>query len=365
MSRHLFLGLAAGIRHPASFLFTIGSQRDTDELKKYLAKRYGGQAILTKNGRSALALALKAYLRPGEGVIINGFTCYAVYEAVKAAGLTPVFADICEENLNFTEQTLSDATRRATKAGISITGIVVQNSLGHPVDIEMVERFAKKHQLTIIEDLAHSAGTDYPDGREAGTIGSAAILSFGKEKSVDTTSGGAVVLRHPCNNPIKAPSNLPKKSDTMRARWYPILGCFCRGLARIRLGGVAMRALVKLHFVERSADNRLDLECGIANFEAKLALAQLKKLHHARPLRDFYIVRDREATLAELKKHKCHFDGFWYERPISPARYYDRVHFPEQDCPVATEVAKRIVNLPSYYNEKQLKTARTIIERHV
>ena len=33
--------------------------------------------------------------------MVNGFTCYAVYEAIKAAGLTPVWVDISKEDLNF------------------------------------------------------------------------------------------------------------------------------------------------------------------------------------------------------------------------------------------------------------------------
>ena len=361
MKKHYFLGLAAGIKHPYLRLFVHGSAKDADGLTKYLSKRYNGEAMLCKNGRSALTLALKAYFNPGDIIIVNGFTCYAVYEAVKAAGLTPIFADISRKDLNFTKEALEKVVSS------DAAGIIVQNSLGNPVDMQEIERFAGKHGLVIIEDLAHCAGLEYPDGREAGTIGAAAVLSFGKEKSVDAVSGGAVVFRHNKRHLVEAPSKLPKLPDYLRERWYPVFGLWCRRLTRIGLGGALMRVLLALHFVEKSADNRLDLERRPTYFETKIALLELKKLKKSseRRLRDFYLVDDREAVLRELRDVGYFFDGFWYEKPVSPKRYYKKVHFNERACPVSTVVSEQIVNLPSYYNEGELAMARMIIEKHL
>ena len=127
-----------------------------------------------------------------------------------------------------------------------------------------------------------------------------------------------------------------------------------------------MRCLIKIHFVERSADNKLDLTRKPANFETKLALEQFKNLRRTgeKPLRDFYLVRNRTEVLDKLKRYGYYFDGFWYEKPVSPLRYYKKVHFDEAACPVATEVAKKIINLPNYYSEKDLLKAREIIEEY-
>ena len=137
-----------------------------------------------------------------------------------------------------------------------VKGIIVQNTLGNPIDIKKLERLAKEHNLIIIEDLAHATGVKYPDGREVGTVGAATVLSFGKDKSIDTTSGGAVILRNPVNNVVEAPSKTPKISDTLRNRYYPLLGAICRGLSYVHLGGTLMRLFVKIHWVEKSADNK-------------------------------------------------------------------------------------------------------------
>ena len=255
----------------------------------------------------------------------------------------------------------------SSPARIKPVGIIIQNSLGDPVDIVSIEKFAKQHNLTIIEDLAHCAGVKYTDGREAGTVGAAAALSFGKDKSIDTISGGAVVLRDPCETVIKAPSKLPKISDTLRARFYPLFGAIARGLSYIKLGGAFMRCLVKIHWVEKSADNKLDLERKIAKFEARLALKQLKNLKKSGepPLREFYLVRDRAEVLKKLQEKGYYFGGFWYEKPVSPERYYKKVHFPEDKCSVATEVASKIINFPTYYSKKDLEPARKIVAEYM
>lgn len=366
MRKNYFLGLAANQKQVWRHLFMWASRKDAKNLTEHLSKRYSGEAILCKNGRSALTLALKAYFNRGDKIIINGFTCYAVYEAVRAAGLTPVFADINKQDLNFNLDTLGRLFSGSATYDSSICGIIVQNTLGNPVDMQAIERFAGKYGLIIIEDLAHSAGVSYPDGREAGTVGSAAVLSFGKDKAIDATSGGAVVLRHHHMKAVATPTRAPKISDRLRERFYPLFGLCCRKLTRIKLGGILMRALIKLHFVERSADNRLDLTRRPANFEAKLALEQLKKLRgtNRKPLREFYLIENRDELLKKLKQAGYYFDGFWYEKPISPKRYYKKVHFDEEKCPVATEVARTIINLPNYYSQKELEPARKIIETH-
>lgn len=379
-----FLGLGAGYRGEVWRRTLVhGTRRDYSALERFLAQRYSGNAILCKNGRTALCMALQAYFHPGDAVIVNGFTCYAVVEAIKAAGLTPVYADISPSDLNFTVATLE-----AAGPAPSIKGIIIQNSLGNPVDIAKIEQFAEQHDLLIIEDLAHCAGVKYPDGREAGTVGAAAVLSFGKEKMIDATSGGAVVLRresdaqdgtsaaksegteaptdaHGATKICQAPSRRPKPSDYLRDRFYPLLSALCRILTPVHLGGPLMRAFLKIHWVERSADNRLDLTRKMPNFEAKLALEQLKSLRRAgmKPVREFFLLENREEVLAALKKQGYFFDGFWYEKPVSPARYYSKVHFPEENCPLATEITQKIINFPTYYRKTELKKAYSIVEK--
>ena len=358
--KHYFLGRAANYSRKQiwAHTFAFGTAKDSHKLCDFLAHKYQSDTehvALTKNGRSALTLALKANFEKGDEIIVNGFTCYAVIEAVKAAGLTPVFADINEATMHFDVDTLANALTKNTK------GLIIQNTFGIPVNIAAIEKFATAHNLKIIEDLAHCTGIHYEDGREAGTVGIATALSFGKDKSIDTISGGAVILRDPCPKPILTRKKAPKLSDRLRARFYPLFGAIYRILTHIHLANPFMALLLKIRWVERSADNSLDLTRRPAHWQAKLALRQLQNLS-GKPLRTFSLVANRDEVLAKLAKSGYYFDSFWYETPVAPARYYQKVHFPEANCPTATKIAKEIINLPTYYTKTELRNAIKIIE---
>lgn len=360
--RRYYLGLNAGGPKALGCFFTHGTAKDLRNLSSYLAKRYQGTAILTKNGRSALCLAFKSYFEPGDKIIINGFTCYAVYEAVTEAEMVPVFADINKTNLNFTVETLEKLLEDNPSR---VKGIVVQNTLGNSVDMSEIEKFARKHGLILIEDLAHCVGTKYSDGREAGTVGDATVFSFGKDKSINTISGGAVILRTPTKHEIETPNKPPRISEYLRARFYPVFCAISRGLNHVHAGGVIMRCLIKIHWVEKSADSSLDINRRLTKFQSKMALNQFKKLHNKGALREFYLVRDRAKVLEKLRESGYFFDSFWYEKPISPVRYYKKIKFPEKSCPMAVEVANSIINLPTYYDKSDLARAREIIKPYL
>ena len=378
-----FLGQAANLRGETfRHLFATGKEADSDNLKCHLARRYGVDSDLVylyHNGRSALSQGLKtAVLKESKerpGVIITALTCYAVVEAVKAAGFTPVFADIDQDTLHFNGKTMEEALKKHD----NVRAVIIQNNLGHPCDIKGIEKVAKKHKLVLIEDLAHSAGISYEDGVEAGTIGDIVALSFGKGKSIDTISGGALVIRtkeatYSEKGQIKTksielppePTIKPKTSDRLRDRFYPLFGAMIRGFYRIKLGKLFTSFLLKTHQIQRSADAELNLKVRLTHWQAKLALRQLEKLPENRPpLREFFFVEDRDKTLAELEQNGFVMNDTWYDVPVSPVRYYKKAAFSEEECPVATKIAKHIVNLPTYYPRPKLLEARKIINKHL
>ena len=128
-----------------------------------------------------------------------------------------------------------------------------------------------------------------------------------------------------------------------------------------------MRFLILTHQVERSADSKLDLTRKPPKFVAKLAMQQVKNFHHRgqpKP-RDFYLVKERGEVLLKLRKAGYYFDSFWYERPVSPERYYKKVQFPEKDCPNAVRITGQIINFPTYYKKQDLKKAYEIIRPYL
>ena len=379
----IFLGLASNYRARDIWrhAFVLGGKKDYAALEQELAKKYSTEpekVSLIYSGRSAICVALKSFIesgriKKGDHVAVNGFTCFAVVEAVKAAGLEPVFLDL---EAVFGGQILpnysAEALEKVAKKDKRLKCFILQNTFGFPVDIRRFDKVKKEHNLLLLEDLAHCAGRKYPDGREIGTVGDATILSFGKGKAIDTITGGAVILREKSLNFPKdfnkeTLTRRQKNGDVPRASWYPVFGAIARGFSHLHLEKPWLGLLLKLKWIERSGDTKLLTDTTITYWQAKLALRQLKNLKNS-ALREFFLVDDREVVLKELRKHGARLEEFWYEVPVAPERFYKKANFPEKDCKNACFFAEHVVNLPTWYKSKhklkEVARAKKIIKAH-
>ena len=402
----IFLGQASNYRGRRIWrhLFAHGSAADSRRLRQTLARRYGATTLadvqLYHTGRSALAAAIQSLVPAGSPVIVPGLTCIAVIRAIKAAGCTPVYVDIDPATLQYDLGALARTLKQLSASGktpkldksdkVCYAGIVMaQNTLGRSLAMGKIQPLADATHFAIVEDLAHSAGRFYPDGREIGTVGAAAVLSFGKGKSIDTIEGGAAILRrtafpvaqshttpkssatkYPTSapavplQPLAQPTTQPRRSDQLRDRWYPVFGWLARGLYHLGLGRFFLGALHRLHWLARSADAVLDPDQALPDWQAKLALAQLSTLP-ATPLREHYFVQNRPAVLQSLARAGYQLAEIWYDTPVSPARYAAEAAFPTKSCPQTAWVAAHIVNLPTWYPEAKLSPARALIQQHL
>ncbi len=177
-------------------LFSSNDKQSREALNKYLEDKYEGQVTLVYKGRQAIEMGLKNLnLHTGSFVAINGFTCFAVYEAIKNAGLNAEYLDIEKGQLNFSPDTL----QKAINKNPLIKVVIIQNTLGYPCEIDKIAQICKENELTLIEDLAHSVGTKYENGKEAGSVGDFVVLSFSQDKIIDCVSGGALIKRRKIN----------------------------------------------------------------------------------------------------------------------------------------------------------------------
>ena len=425
----IFLGQASNYRGRRIWrhLFAHGSAADSRRLRQALARRYGATELadvqLYHTGRSALAAAIQSLVPADSPVIVPGLTCIAVIRAIKAASCTPVYVDIDPVTLQYdfsalartlkqlstsrpstSRPSISDASPSPTAAAdasprstpvkspmldkssqVCYNGIIMaQNTLGRSLAMGKIQPLADAAHFAIVEDLAHCAGRFYPDGREIGTVGAAAVLSFGKGKSIDTIEGGATILRRAALSapvasakpssalsasaeplqPLIKPTTQPRRADQLRDRWYPVFGWLARGLYHLSLGRFFLGALHRLHWLARSADAVLDPDQSLPDWQAKLALAQLADLPTT-PLREHYFVQNRPAVLQTLARAGYHLEEIWYDTPVSPARYAKEAAFPTQTCPQTAWVAAHIVNLPTWYPETKLAPARALIQQHL
>ncbi len=164
----------------------ISMGQKTVELERRFADRLGiKHVIATTNCTAALHMACHlSDLKPGDEVIVPSLTFVATANAVRYTGATVVFADIVsKQNLNLDPE---DVTRKITPR---TRAIIPMHFGGFPCQMERFAELADEHNLTIIEDAAHTIDVDY-HGRKLGTWGKFGCFSFFSNKVITCGEGG-------------------------------------------------------------------------------------------------------------------------------------------------------------------------------
>lgn len=361
-------------RSAVAYFWRRGKKQDAEQLKQLLELRYGGEVILYRKGRAALAEAVRIATGGTGAVLVSGLTCYSVPQAVEAAGCTVRYVDIEQDLLQPSAKQLADAYAKTP----DVKAIVVQNMLGIPADMSAIEAFAQKHQLVIIEDLAHSAGARYDDGHEVGTVGDITMLSFGRDKAIDAVNGGALIVRNSkYQGTATHPDVRPRFRDQLRDRLYPSVAVLTRTLYRSGLGVYVMAAAIRSRLVVRSADGPVNVRERLPYFQARTALLQLASLDETikqkQALAALYrellpyispalertgaslarvplLVANRDHVVYLLRKRGIYVHDIWYDVPVSPQRFYEKAHYDASQFPVSAEVAASLMNFPTHRN---------------
>jgi dTDP-4-amino-4,6-dideoxygalactose transaminase len=151
------------------------------KLKKYLNI---DNIIITNNGTIPLQIALKLLANRGE-VITTPFSYVATTAAIVWENCTPIFVDIHPEYLTIDETKIEAAITSKT------TAILATHVFGNPCNVKAIEEIAKKHNLKIIYDAAHSFGVKY-NGKSLFDFGDISTCSFHATKLFHTAEGGAI-----------------------------------------------------------------------------------------------------------------------------------------------------------------------------
>ena len=184
----------------SSLDFWLTTGRYAARFETEFARWFGiRECVLVNSGSSANLCALTALtspalgdrrLRPGDEVITAAAGFPTTVNPIVQTGCVPVFVDselrTYNADLSQFERALSPRTR----------AVILAHTLGNPYDAQAVLDFCRAHGLWMIEDTCDAVGATW-QGRQVGTFGDLATVSFYPAHHMTMGEGGAVMTRSP------------------------------------------------------------------------------------------------------------------------------------------------------------------------
>lgn len=144
------------------------------------------QLDMFTNGHMALELSLQAMNLPKRSeVITTPFTFASTTHAIVRNDLIPVFCDINAVDFTIDVRKIEELITDRTSA------IMPVHVYGNICNVEEIQRIAKKYELKVIYDAAHTFGEIYK-GKGIGSYGDISCFSFHATKVFNSIEGGAV-----------------------------------------------------------------------------------------------------------------------------------------------------------------------------
>ena len=245
--------------------------------------------VATSSGSGALitgltALKYKHDLPQGTRVITTPITYIADSSAISMVGFEPVYVDVDPKTFVITPEGIENHLKGLSKSELEKYKIILPvNLMGFSVDIDGINRIAKKYKLVVFEDSAQAHGTVYK-GHRAGSQALLSIFSFYIAHNIQAGEMGALVTND---------------SEIFRlARKIKAQGRACECLVCTRATGKC--PLIEKHkgrgdFDPRFTHDLIGYNFKTMEFPAALALSQFKKID--------WIIKKRQKNLRFLNKH--------------------------------------------------------------
>lgn len=142
------------------------------------------------NWRSALYHCLKHIkVKKTDEIIVSAYTCVSVSNAVIQSSWKIVYSDIESKNLWFDIKKLESSITKNTKV------ILVQHSFWKNWNIKEVIKLAKKYNIIVIEDCAHSLWSEI-DWKKLWTFWDFAIFSTWRDKVISSVTGWFLLINN-------------------------------------------------------------------------------------------------------------------------------------------------------------------------
>lgn len=327
-------------------------KRFEEEFKKYIGSEY---AVPLSSATAGLHLTLMALrIKERDEIITTPMTFASTVSMIILAGAQPVLADIEPGTLNISVEEIRKKITPRTRA------IIPVHFAGQSCDMDPIFSLAKEHNLAVIEDAAHAAGTEYK-GDKIGTFDSISIFSFHPNKNITTGEGGMVCTR---DEALAEEISLLKFHGMNREAWkrfaasgnpnYDIMmPGFKYNMMDIQ-AAIGIHQLPKLDgFINRRKEisERYNLAFAALPEFALPTYAPYQQRHawhlYTPLVRTEQLSIDRDRFMAELKNRNIG-TGLHYRAIHHHSWYRNNLKIADTELPVASYASDRILSLPLF-----------------
>ena len=328
-----------------------GSGPFTARCEALLAQTLGApRVLLTTSGSHALELAaLLLDLRPGDEVVVPAFSFVTSASAFVLRGARVVFSDVRRDTLNLDERLLPELVTERTRA------VVAVHYGGIAAELDALCALASERGLTLVEDNAHGLFASYR-GRPLGAFGRFAAQSFHETKNVCSGEGGAIVLND--GGDVERAEILREKGtdrvrflrgDVAAYTWVDVGSSFAPSELLAAFLAAQLERAHEIQSARRRIWERYD--DGLADWADRNGIRRPVVPEHVEQAYHLYYLllperRSRDRLIESLA-----------ERGILAVFHYQPLHLSSMgrreggrsgQCPVAEDVAERLVRLPFF-----------------
>jgi dTDP-4-amino-4,6-dideoxygalactose transaminase len=222
------------------------SRRLEREIEALMMARINRPCLFLPSGRLALYVALRAWLRPGDRILMSPVNDDVIFFTVLAAGLRPVMAPVSADDGNIEPSLVEDGVWR------SLGGVLTTNLYGLPDRVRELRSRCDELGIPLIEDAAHAIET-VVDGRCIGMFGEAAAFSLSKH--VGAGCGGVLAFSDETDRAeLERLRDVSTVAGKLRERHIRVGAVYAEALViRLRLTWPAVWLHRRLGLAERDA----------------------------------------------------------------------------------------------------------------
>src|SRR3989344_5679323 len=314
--KYLFTGFAPNLRfkdmlYAMKYLFLpwfykrLVNGKSIKVLENWLVNFFGVKNVITiDSARSALLVGLRASnIGVGDEVIVQGFTCIVVINAIKQSGAKPIYVDI-DQTLNLDIPDLNKKITNKTKA------IIVQHTFGNPANMGH-----------ILENLMH-------------------YIVFFKGKILYSIFLGKIILAISKKLHITGRVIYDAEKKGQAINFYPAKMANC----------LADLLLVQLNDLDTITKHRKTISQIYTDNINNNKIIKPLLIDGSIPLRYNILTKDPDRLIDMAKKQNIIL-GNWYRGVVAPLDIdMTNIDYVLGSCPIAEDFANRSVNLPTNIN---------------